>query len=205
VLDIRRGDEFSVLFEEQYVDGEFIGYGRILAAEFVNQSTRYRAVYYQDTSGRDDYFSSSGESMRKAFLRAPVEFSRISSNFNMRRLHPIQKRVMPHRGIDYVAPSGTPTCGRRGSRSRGLSNRAQQQHVIVHMVERFEPSTTSVSSARIKSGTGCNRVRSSATSVQLMGNGSHLHYEFLVNGVHKNPRTVPLPRPSRPSTRARPI
>ena len=128
VLDIRKGDGFSVLFEEKYVDGDFIGFGKILAAEFINQNTRYRAVYYVDSSGRGDYFSASGESMRKAFIRAPVEFSRISSNFNPRRYHPVQKRVMPHRGIDYVAPvRNSNTCRRRRSRHQSDANRAQRK------------------------------------------------------------------------------
>jgi murein DD-endopeptidase MepM/ murein hydrolase activator NlpD len=198
VLDIRRGDEFSVLFEEQYVHGEFIGYGRILAAEFVNQSTRYRAVYYQDAGGRGDYFNSSGESMRKAFLRAPVEFSRISSNFNMRRFHPIQKRVMPHRGIDYVAPSGTPILAAGEGRVLMASRTAPNgNYVIVQHGDAFRTKYLHLSrfARGIKSGT---RVQQGQVIGYVGATGwataPHLHYEFLVNGVHKNPRTVPLPK-----------
>ncbi|MCZ6618301.1 MAG: LysM peptidoglycan-binding domain-containing protein, partial [Gammaproteobacteria bacterium] len=108
VLEIRSGDEFYILFEELYLDDEFIRYGKILAAEFVNQGDSYRAVRYTDTRGKPDYYDQNGDSMRKAFLRAPLKFSRISSNFNLRRLHPLWKRTMPHRGIDYAAPDGTP-------------------------------------------------------------------------------------------------
>ena len=100
VLDIRKGDEFYVLFEERFLDNEFIGYGDILAAEFINQDDSYQAVRYEGQDGRSGYFNPQGRNMRRAFLRAPVEFSRISSNFNLRRKHPLYKRTMPHRGID---------------------------------------------------------------------------------------------------------
>jgi murein DD-endopeptidase MepM/ murein hydrolase activator NlpD len=198
VLDIRKGDKFSVLFQEQYVDGEFIGYGRILAAEFVNQSTRYRAIYYEDTNGRGDYFSANGESMRKAFLRAPVEFSRISSNFNMRRLHPIQKRVMPHRGIDYVAPPGTPILAAGDGRVLTASRTAPNgNYIILQHGDQFQTKYLHLS----KFGRGINsgvRVRQGQVIGYVGATGwataPHLHYEFLVEGVHKNPRTVPLPK-----------
>ena len=108
VLDIRPGDEFFALVEEQYLDGEFIGFGNIVSARFINQGRAYTAVRYTTQDGVSDYFDAQGLSMRKAFLRAPVEFSRISSSFNLRRKHPLYKTVRPHRGIDYAAPPGTP-------------------------------------------------------------------------------------------------
>ena len=138
VLDIRPGDEFFVLFEELYFEGEFVGYGDILAAEFVNQGKRYRAVQYQTQSGRKDYFTPDGISMRKAFLRAPVEFSKISSRFNMRRLHPVRKTVRPHRGIDYAAPIGTPILAAGDGRiNTATRNRANGRYIIINHGQQF--------------------------------------------------------------------
>lgn len=197
VLDIRRGDEFHVVFEELYVDDEFIGYGEILAAEFINRGRPYRAIRYADASGRADYYTPDGKSMRKAFLRAPVEFSRISSNFNLRRIHPLFKRNIPHRGIDYAAPTGTPVLaagdGRISTAGRSEPN---GNYVIIQHGEQFTTKYLHLSKfgRGIRSGV---KVRQG----QIIGyvgatgwaTGPHLHYEFLVHGVHQNPRTVPLP------------
>jgi murein DD-endopeptidase MepM/ murein hydrolase activator NlpD len=198
VLDIRKGDEFSVLFEEKYVDGEFIGFGKILAAEFVNQNDKYRAVFYVDASGRGDYYSASGESLRKAFLRAPVEFSRISSNFNLRRLHPIQKRVMPHRGIDYVAPAGTPILAAGDARvSKATRTQPNGNFVILQHGDQIQTKYLHLSKfgRGIRGGT---QVRQGQVIGYVGATGwataPHLHYEFLVDGVHKDPRTVALPK-----------
>ena len=198
VLDIRKGDEFSVLFEEKYVDGEFIGFGKILAAEFVNRNTKYRAVYYVDASGRGDYFRASGESLRKAFLRAPVEFSRISSNFNLRRFHPIQKRVMPHRGIDYVAPAGTPILAAGDGRvSKATRTEPNGNFVILQHGDQIQTKYLHLSKfgrgirggAQVRQGQVIGYVGASGWAT-----APHLHYEFLVDGVHKDPRTVALPK-----------
>ena len=198
VLDIRKGDELSVLFEEKYVDGEFIGFGKILAAEFVNQNTKYRAVYYVDSSGRGDYFSASGDSMRKAFLRAPVEFSRISSKFNLRRFHPIQKRVMPHRGIDYVAPAGTPILA-AGDGRVGKATRTQPNGNFVILQHGNQIQTKYLHLSKFGRGIrGGAQVRQGQVIGYVGATGwataPHLHYEFLVGGVHKDPRTVALPK-----------
>lgn len=198
VLDIRKGDSFHVLFEELYLDDEFLGFGNILAAEFVNQGKRYRAVRYTDANGHADFFAPNGDSMRKAFLRAPVDFTRISSNFNMRRLHPLYKTTRPHRGIDYAAPSGTPVLASGDGRVKIASRNASNGNfVVVQHGEQFQTKYLHLSKfgRGIKGGT---RVRQG----QIIGyvgatgwaTGPHLHYEFLVGGVHKNPRTVPLPK-----------
>ena len=198
VLDIRPGDEFFVLFEELYFEGEFVGYGDILAAEFVNQGRRYRAVQYQTQSGRKDYFTPDGISMRKAFLRAPVEFSRISSRFNMRRLHPVRKTVRPHRGIDYAAPIGTPILAAGDGRiNTATRNRANGRYIIINHGQQFVTKYLHLSKfargikagKRVKQGQVIGYV--GATGLVT---GPHLHYEFLVNGVHMNPRTVALPK-----------
>ena len=198
VLDIRPGDEFFVLFEELYFEGEFVGYGDILAAEFVNQGRRYRAVQYQTQSGREDYFTPDGISMRKAFLRAPVEFSKISSRFNMRRLHPVRKTVRPHRGIDYAAPIGTPILAAGDGRiNTATRNRANGRYIIINHGQQFVTKYLHLSKfargikagKRVKQGQVIGYV--GATGLVT---GPHLHYEFLVNGVHMNPRTVALPK-----------
>ncbi len=197
VLDIRRGDEFHVVYEELYVGDEFIGYGDILAAEFVNQGESYRAIRYTDAQGRADYYNPKGESMRKAFLRAPVEFSRISSNFNLRRVHPLFKRNMPHRGIDYAAPTGTPVLA-AGDGRIAIASRTDPNgnYVVIQHGEQFTTKYLHLS----KFGRGIKRgVR--VKQGQVIGyvgatgwaSGPHLHYEFLVNQVHQNPRTVHLP------------
>ena len=197
VLDIRPGDEFYVLFEELYHNEELIGHGEILAAEFINQGEHYRAIQYVDEEGDKDYFSPSGESMRKAFLRAPVEFSRISSNFNLRRVHPLFKTVRPHRGIDYAAPRGTPILAAGDGRvERATRTKANGNFVVIQHGEQFVTKYLHLS----KFGRGIKR-GARVNQGQVIGyvgatgwaTAPHLHYEFLVNGVHKNPRTVSLP------------
>jgi murein DD-endopeptidase MepM/ murein hydrolase activator NlpD len=198
VLDIRKGDSFHVLFEELYVDDELIGFGDILAAEFVNQGSVHRAVRYVAPDGRAEYFGPDGSSMRKAFLRAPLDFRRISSDFNLRRVHPLHKRSMPHRGIDYAAPTGTPVYASGDGRIKIASrNAASGNYVVIQHGEQFQTKYLHLSrfGKGIHSGV---RVRQG----QLIGyvgatgwaTGPHLHYEFLVNGTHKNPRTVDLPK-----------
>jgi murein DD-endopeptidase MepM/ murein hydrolase activator NlpD len=108
ILDIRQGDSFQALVERRYRDGEPAGYGRILAAEFVNQGEAYRAVLFQDGDRGAAYYDPEGNSLRKAFLKAPLAFSRISSGFSTRRFHPITKTWKAHPAIDYAAPKGTP-------------------------------------------------------------------------------------------------
>lgn len=197
VLDIRKGDEFYVLFEELYLGDDFIGYGNVLAAEFINQGTSYQAFGYQDAKGNRGYYSPEGKNMKKAFLRAPVEFSRISSNFNLRRKHPLYKRTMPHRGIDYAAPRGTPILaagdGKVTTASRSNSN---GNFVVLQHGEEFVTKYLHLSKfangikkgKKVKQGSIIGYVGSTGWAT-----GPHLHYEFLVNGSHMNPRTVKLP------------
>ena len=198
VLDIRPGDEFFALVEEQYLDGEFIGFGDILSARFVNQGRTFTAVRYTTENGVSDYFNAQGRSMRKAFLRAPVEFSRISSSFNLRRKHPLYKTVRPHRGIDYAAPPGTPILAAGDGRVEIASRtKPNGKYVVIKHGEQFVTKYLHLSKfARgIKPGKRVNQ----GQIIGYVGStgyatGPHLHYEFLVNGVHQNPRTVSLPQ-----------
>jgi murein DD-endopeptidase MepM/ murein hydrolase activator NlpD len=191
-LDPRAGDTFSVLYEERYLDGEKIGEGSIVAAEYVNEGKSYSAYRFIDRDGDEGYFSADGVSMRKAFLRAPLDFTRVSSNFNLRRLHPVAKVIRPHRGVDYAASTGTPVYASGDGRvaASGYS-RANGNYVFVSHANNITTRYLHLHKRTVKAG---QRVKQG----QLIGTvgstglatGPHLHYEFLVNGVHRNPRTV---------------
>ncbi len=197
VLDIRSGDNYYVQWEEIWQDGEFITDGEIIAAEFNNDGRQHQAIRFVDATGRTDYFTPDGNSVRKAFLRAPVDF-RVSSSFNPNRLHPVLKTRRPHRGVDYAAPSGTPIKAAgdgkvifRGVKS-GYGNVVILQHggnittLYAHM-SRFASSVRA--GTRVRQGQTIGYV--GATGLVT---GAHLHYEYRLNGVHRNPRTVKLPQ-----------
>ena len=203
-LDIRRGDEFAVVYQRKFQDGRYVRDGRVLAAEFVNQGRVHRAVWFESADGSvRGYFTPEGRGMRKAFLRAPLDFTRISSGFNPRRLHPISGRVRAHRGVDYAAPTGTPIwaagdgriqfAGRKGGygntviidHGRGVST------LYAHM-SRFGRATRA--GTRVAQGQVIGYVGSTGAST-----GPHLHYEYLVGGQHRNPATVTLPDTEVPS------
>lgn len=196
-LDIRAGDSFTVVYEEIWQDGKFLRDGDILAAEFVNQGRVYRALRFEDPEGRVDYYSPEGRSMRKAFLRAPVDFRRVSSNFNPNRLHPILKIRRPHRGVDYAADAGTPIVaagdgkivfrGRKGGYGNCVIIRhgGNVETLYGHM-SKFNGKATVGS--RVQQGQVIGYV-----GMTGLASAPHLHYEYRLNGVHRNPRTVPLP------------
>lgn len=191
-LDIRKGDEFKLLFEEKFLDNKKIGNGNILAAEFVNQGKSYKAVRYEDQNKQVSYYTPTGENMRKAFLRAPLDFRRISSNFNPKRLHPISKVVRPHRGTDYAAARGTPVWSSGNGRviasgyTKANGNYIVIQHgnniqtKYLHLHKRYASK-----GKRVKQKQVIGTVGSTGYST-----APHLHYEFLLNGVHRNPRTI---------------
>src|ERR1700690_1240279 len=108
VLDIREGDRFTATYQQIYQDGKYLRDGEVLAAEFVNNGKVYRAVRFVNDAGVAGYYAPDGKPMRKAFLRAPVEFTRVSSVFDPHRLHPILNLIRGHMGTDYAAPIGTP-------------------------------------------------------------------------------------------------
>ncbi len=199
-LDIRHGDSFTVLYEQQYLDGEKLADGNIIAAEFINQGTAYNAIRFTDPSGNGGYYTPAGLSMRKAFLRSPVDFYRISSRFQRERLNPVLHIRRPHLGVDYAAPTGTPIKaagdgkiifrGRKG----GYGNVIIIQHTGVYRtlyghMSRFRGGLSVGSHVRQGQVIGYVGMTGLAT-------GPHLHYEFLVNGTHRNPLTVKLPNAS---------
>jgi murein DD-endopeptidase MepM/ murein hydrolase activator NlpD len=197
VLDIQSGDRFTVIYEEIFQDGVALRTGNILAAKFVNDGREYRAVRYVDGSGRGQYFSPDGKSLRKAFIRAPVQFSRISSRFNPSRRHPVLNRIRAHRGVDYAAPVGTPVRAAGQGRVRfagkqgGYGNVVELEHgsgvvTVYGHLSRFAPKLRRGQHVELAQVIGFVGQTGLAT-------GPHLHYEYRIRGVHKNPQTVPLP------------
>lgn len=196
-LDIRKGDQFGIVYNELYKDGNKIRDGKILAAEFINQGNTFRAVYYTDPKGDSGYFSPNGKSMRKAFLRSPVKFSRISSGFSRKRWHPVLSKWRSHKGVDYAAPRGTPIRasgdgkisfkGTKGGYGKTIfiQHGGKYTTVYAHMT-RYARGIKK--GKRIKQGQVIGYVGSTG-----LASGPHLHYEFRVNGVHRNPLRVKLP------------
>lgn len=192
VFDVRVNDQFLVLFEERFLDGEKIGNGAILAAQFINRGTEHNAFRYQNVDGDWGYYNEDGVSMRRAFLRAPLDFSRISSGFNPRRLHPIHKTVRPHRGIDYAAPTGTPIYAAGDGRVvESAFTQANGHYIVIQHGTAYTTKYLHLSKRAVRKG---ERVKQrqiiGAVGATGYATGPHLHYEFLVNGVHRNPRTV---------------
>lgn len=198
VLDIRQGDRFTVIYEEIYRNGEKLKDGTILAAEFVNQDVTHRALRYVDpTTGDTGYYSPEGMSLRKAFLRSPVNFSRISSRFTRKRYHPLLHKFRSHKGVDYAARTGTPVRasgdgkvifrGRKGGYGNVviLKHGSRYSTLYAHL-SKFNRKARSGS--RVKQGQIIGYVGATG-----LASGPHLHYEFRVNGVHRNPLTVKFP------------
>lgn len=192
-LDIRSGDHFELLYQEEVVEGEVIGRGKIIAASFTNQGTTFQAIL-DDVTG--NYYDENGRAMKKAFLRSPLDFRRVSSNFNPRRLHPVTGRVRPHNGTDYAAPVGTPIwAAGDGVVLKSSYNQFNGNYVFIKHSNTYITKYLHLQKRLVKTG---QRVKQGQTIGRLGGTGRvtgpHLHYEFLVNGVHKNARTVRLPQ-----------
>jgi murein DD-endopeptidase MepM/ murein hydrolase activator NlpD len=203
-LDIRQGDEFSVLYEQKFQDGEYVNDGRVLAAEFVNQGKMHRAVWFQSKDGDvQGYFTPEGKGMRKAFLRAPLDFTRVSSVFNPRRKHPISGVVRAHKGVDYAAPTGTPIWAAGDGRVQFAGRKGGYGNVV--MIDHGKGiSTVYGHMSRFGKSSRVGRTVQQGDIVGYVGmtgaaTGPHLHYEYRINGAHKNPATIPLPRTEIPS------
>lgn len=195
--DLRLGDSFSVIYDQVYRDGERLRGGDIIAATFINQGKRFTAIRFTNSKGETLYYTEDGRPLRKAFLRTPVEFTRISSKFSVGRMHPILGRMRAHRGVDYAAPSGTPIraagAGKivfRGKKS-GYGNVVILQHqgkftTLYGHMSRFaaERMGQQVSQGQVIGYVGMTG----------LATGPHLHYEFRVNGMHRDPLTVTLPK-----------
>jgi murein DD-endopeptidase MepM/ murein hydrolase activator NlpD len=200
VLDIRTGDNYYLQWEEVWQDGEFVTDGEIIVAEFNNNGRTHRAIRFVDDTGRTDYYTPDGHSVRKAFIRAPVDFTRVSSSFNPNRRHPILNSIRAHRGVDYAAPRGTPikAAGDGKVIFRGVKNGYGNSVIVQHggnITTLYAHMSNFSAKARIGS-----RVRQGQTIGYVGATGlataNHLHYEYRINGVHRNPRTVALPQAS---------
>lgn len=196
VYDVRKGDTFEVVYEELYLDGEKFETGKILSARFVNRGEEVIALRYTDSNGDTDYYSPNGSSMRKAFLRTPIN-ARVSSSFNLQRRHPVLDVVRPHEGTDYAAPPGTPIKAAGDGRvSFAGWKGGYGRTVILHHGDNITTLYAHMSrlgkgigkGSRVKQGDTIGHVGSSG-----MVTGPHLHYEFRVNGSPRNSRTVKLP------------
>jgi murein DD-endopeptidase MepM/ murein hydrolase activator NlpD len=197
-LEIRPGDRFNLVYEQKFRDGHYLDDGRILAAEFINSGTVYRALHYTSSDEKiSGYFDPDGRSVRRQFLRAPLDFTRISSNFNLRRRHPILDLIRAHRGVDYAAPPGTVIKAAGDGRASFVGVKGGYGNVVIlehgagistlygHM-SRFARSLDI--GTRVRQGQTIGYVGSTGAAT-----GPHLHYEYRVNGQHQNPRTVMLP------------
>lgn len=195
--DLRKGDHFTVVYETTYINGEAVRTGRILSAEFVNQGRTHRAVWFQTSEHGGDYYNPDGKSMRKAFLRSPIEFSRVSSGFSRSRFHPVLNEWRAHKGVDYAAPIGTKVrvtsdgviafVGKKGGYGNVVKVNHQGNFTTVYgHLSRFA---------------GGIRKGQRVTQGQIIGyvgmtglaSGPHLHYEFQKGGVQRDPLRVALP------------
>ncbi len=196
-VDLRKGDRFSIAYEMLYGSGELVGPGRVLSAEFVNDGHVYQALLFKDEEGNDAYYSPDGTSRAKAFLRSPVEFSRVSSGFGG-RFHPIFKNWRAHTGVDFAAPQGTRVlasadgqvafAGVRG----GYGNAIEIRHggsitTLYGHLSRFAAGIHA--GTRVKQGQVIGYVGHTGWAT-----GPHLHYEFRIAGVYKDPLRVALPK-----------
>jgi murein DD-endopeptidase MepM/ murein hydrolase activator NlpD len=197
VLDIQPGDSFVVTYQELFRDGAYLKDGPVLAASFTNQGREYVAVRYVDPDGMAHYYTPEGKSMRKAFLRAPLEFTRVSSRFNSARRHPILNLIRAHKGVDYAAPMGTPVKAAGDGRIRFAGRKGGYGNVVE--IEHTRSIVTVYGHlSRFAKGTHVGAHVAQGSIIAYVGmtglaTGPHLHYEYRVNGVFKNPQTIALP------------
>ncbi|MCP5339827.1 MAG: M23 family metallopeptidase [Sinobacteraceae bacterium] len=198
VLDIQRNDSFSVTYEHLSQDGRPIGDGDILAVEFVNAGKTYRAVRFTSPDGTSAFYTPDGQSLRKAFIRAPVQFSRISSRFNLQRRHPVLNRIRAHKGVDYAAPTGTPVHASGDGKVAFVGVKGGYGKVV-EIAHAGGVTTRYGHLSRFPKGLSQGmRVRQSQVigyvGMTGLATGPHLHYEYMVRGVHKDPQKVILPK-----------
>ena len=198
IRDIRVDDSFRVLVEKRYRDGEFKGYGKMPVAEFTNQGKKFEGYLFTDSFGNPTYFNASGESLKRAFLKAPLSFTRISSRFNLQRRHPIFNTVRPHPAVDYAAPSGTPVkaIGSGTVHFRGWGKGAGNYIVLKH-ANSYESVYMHLrgfaqglkKGQKVRQGEIIGYVGSTGYST-----GPHLDFRMKQNGKFLNPEKVLSPR-----------
>ncbi len=190
--DVRKGDSFKILFEKRYLDGKFVGYGNILAAEFTNQKKTFQAIRFTYPDSKEsDHFDLEGNSLRKTFMKSPIKYSRITSRFSYNRLHPIRKVYRPHYGVDYAAPIGTPIqatadgtvifAGQKGASGRMVGIRHQNRYETQYLHLRTI-GTGIKKGVKVREGQEIGKVGSSGEST-----GPHLDYRIKKDGKYINP------------------
>jgi murein DD-endopeptidase MepM/ murein hydrolase activator NlpD len=195
--DLRKGDQFSVIYEMTYRNGEPISTGNVLAAEFINQGHQYRALYYELNKNIGSYFSPDGKSMRKAFLRSPLEFSRVSSGFKLSRFHPVLNKWRAHKGVDYAAAIGTKVKVTADGTVDFVGNQGGYGNVVI-VNHQGRYTTVYGHLSRFASGLRRGQRVAQGEIIAYVGqtglaSGPHLHYEFKINGQHHDPLRVALP------------
>ena len=195
--DLRKGDKFTVMYEMIYSNGALMNTGRIQAAEFTNQNHVYRAVYFQNDDGHGNYYTPDGKSVRKAFLRSPIEFSRVSSGFTLSRFHPVLKTWRAHRGTDFAAPTGTKVRATSDGVVSLVGKQSGYGNVIM-LNHQGNFSTVYGHLSRFAKGLRRGQRVAQGDVIGYVGmtglaNGPHLHYEFKINGQQRDPLRVALP------------
>ncbi|GAB2500668.1 peptidoglycan DD-metalloendopeptidase family protein [Arenimonas alkanexedens] len=195
--DLRDGDRFQVVYEEIWRDGERLRSGGIIAASFLNRGKEYTAVRFE-RDGKQEYFDLTGRPLKKSFMRMPIEFARISSRFNPRRKHPVLGTVRAHKGVDYAAATGTPIMSAGDGRVSfaGWQNGYGRTIIIDHgnghttLYAHMSRLGRHKVGSRVQQGTTIGYVGATG-----LASGPHLHYEFRINGAHRDPLTVTMPKP----------
>ncbi len=195
--DLRKGDRFTVVYEMTYSNGEPVRTGHIQAAEFINQGKSYRAMYFQTDSDHGGYYTPDGKSVRKAFLRSPLEFSRISSGFSLSRLHPVLGTWRAHKGVDYAAPIGTKVKSTADGMVSFVGKQGGYGNVVV-VDHQGRYNTVYGHLSRFASGIHRGQHIVQGDIIGYVGmtglvTGPHLHYEFKINGQQRDPLRVALP------------
>jgi len=194
---LRKGDKFTVVYEMTYSNGALVQAGRIQAAEFINQGQSYRAVYFQGDGQNGNYYTPEGKSMRKAFLRSPIEFSRVSSGFTNARFHPVLNKWRAHRGVDFAAPTGTKV---RVTSDGVVSSIGKQNGYgnVIKIKHQGQFSTVYGHLSRFAQGLHRGQRVTQGDVIGYVGmtglaTGPHLHYEFKIDGQQRDPMRVVLP------------
>ena len=196
--DLRKGDRLVVAYEAEYSEGLQVRAGQVLSAEFTNDGKIYSAFMFRDPIGHAAYYAADGKSMHKSFLRSPLEFSRISSGFSIGRLHPILQTMRAHKGVDYAAPIGTRVKASGDGTVEFVGIKGGYGNVVV-LQHANKVSTIYGHLSRFASGLHPGKKVSQGDEIGFVGmtglaTGPHLHYEFLLNGEHRDPLKVALPK-----------
>lgn len=195
--DLRKGDKFSVIYEMTYSNGAAVSTGKILAAEFINQGHQYRALYFEAVQNQGNYFSPDGKSLRKSFLRSPIEFSRVSSGFTLSRFHPVLNKWRAHKGVDYAAATGTKVKVTADGTIDFIGQQSGYGNVVI-VNHHGNYSTVYGHLSRFAGGMHRGQRVTQGDVIAYVGQsglatGPHLHYEFKINGQHQDPLRVALP------------